>query len=120
MRWNKVYSDPRSHCIFRDERGRYSLADYSGPTPDVTDDGPLIVLPGVVVQVGFSQPFAQPVFSVPVFVERTGTESTVLTFFPTIDALVRNVVLVFKADPSFTLMRNVMRRIDNMPVEWLC
>lgn len=36
---------PQDHRLFRDQYGRISICDLSGTNPDLTDDGPLIVLP---------------------------------------------------------------------------
>jgi len=44
--WTLVYSSRREgigHKIFQDNSLLYSLADWSGVTPDDTDDGPLYV-----------------------------------------------------------------------------
>jgi hypothetical protein len=43
-RWTLVKSFPGSHKYFRDNRNnRLAIADYSGETPDKTDDGILYV-----------------------------------------------------------------------------
>jgi hypothetical protein len=42
-----VYTNAHGHRFFRDHDGRISVCDWSGDFPEETDDGPLIIEPGV-------------------------------------------------------------------------
>lgn len=71
-----VYSNRDGHRFFRDEAGRISIADQSGDTPEETDDGPLVVVPGSECMVNYQRQWGLSV-SVPVTCTRSGTRSTV-------------------------------------------
>ena len=69
--WKLEFRQRGDHRIYsRRTDGAISICDNSGPGPDYTDDGPLIVKPGTVATLGFSKLIGALFYSVPVHCER--------------------------------------------------
>lgn len=89
----------QGHFIFRRKSdGAVSIADWSGPTPDTTDDGPLIVKPGTIVTVEYGKYGLS--YSVPVWCERDEREGRVALVTLTMRALSKAEGLRLKVDYS--------------------
>lgn len=73
-KWTLIHT-PRiaedGHKLHRRSDGAVSITDWSGETPDETDDGPLIVEPGTIVTVHYEKPYGV-IYIVPSRVERDG------------------------------------------------
>lgn len=102
--WTLVYRPPvqgEGHLVFIDPLGRVSLADWSGESPDTTDDGPLIVQPNGTVVIHFEEKYGI-VYLVRVHQSRRGMEqSTVWTGRETVLALRKYVLLKFLRSKDF-------------------
>lgn len=67
------------HRLFIDDRGRLSIADNSGSSPDTTDDGPLIIQPTGTCIARYWKGTVR--VTMPVHVERTSESSRVDAHF---------------------------------------
>lgn len=79
MSYQLIYRPPRArdgHKVFEDEHGFVYLADYSGATPDRTDDGPLRVDRRVPVVLTLYQSHLVCIVNV---TDRVGSEGKVWT-----------------------------------------
>ena len=59
----------QGHKVFRNEHGQVVLADWSGTTPDKTEDGPLIVNPQEAILLDVHR--EELVAIIPVVIERS-------------------------------------------------
>jgi hypothetical protein len=95
---------PRNgHKVFANAEGLISLCDWSGRTPECTDDGPLIVKPGTIVTVTFYR--GEVVYTVPVDVPRTGGDGRVWIDTETMRGLSAVVPLRVDRSPEFEALR---------------
>lgn len=101
--WTALHRPERmkGHKIHRDEQGRISLCDWSGSTPDRTDDGPLIVEPRTIVTACVCRYANTVAFDVPVHCTRTGEPGLVRVNADTMRALVHLVFLKVDRSPEF-------------------
>lgn len=75
MKWELLHRVPKGHKFFRRE-GKIYVADYSGKTPDKTDDGPLQLLTDKPIVVVTNDNLSHS-FLVPVLAERGNKERCV-------------------------------------------
>lgn len=97
-----IYSARGDHRLFRNDAGDVSICDNSGVTPDSTDDGPLVVRPGAVVEVTVHN--GKPLFIVPVRCTRDDSDSRCWITFGTMRALAAVVAVTFTRSPEFVTM----------------
>lgn len=111
-----LYRNNNGHRFFRDERERVSVADQSGDTPEQTDDGPLIVEPGVECTLSFSDVMGLHVM-VPVLKDRNGWRGHV-ALIPRDFLALRTLVPVSVArSPSYQKHLEQILMIDNEVTE---
>lgn len=72
----RSYNDD-GHFVWRRSDGEIVLSDWSGPEPERTDDGPLLVRTTQPAQIAWSERWAYVI--IPVLVERTGGPGKVMT-----------------------------------------
>ncbi len=97
------------HKVFRTQWG-ISLCDFSGPTPDDTDDGPLIVEPFTRCTVGLYNNKLE--YTVPVTCTRSKSNGVVCTSHGTFMALVQHVegLLADNLSPQLQTLREQLRQ----------
>lgn len=105
--WTRIHNPSKrgdSHRLARHEDGRISILDYSGATPDATDDGPLIVQFGTIVTVEYGKYGIS--YSVPVWCERGARSGCVHVSTETMRALAALPGLGLRAtrSPSFVAL----------------
>jgi hypothetical protein len=83
MTWTLKHKPAKGdgHRLFMNKLGQISVCDNSGDNPDMADDGPLIVDPGVTAEaiINWTQKWGGVYYHVPVFVKRQDSRRSLVS-----------------------------------------
>jgi hypothetical protein len=100
------------HFLFRNDKGRISICDWSGDNPDLSDDGPLIV--GDDSQIMAHLYNSKVAYIVDVLVTRTNEMGKCWIDSPTMMALSKHITPTMSYSADFVKLQSSMERALNL------